>query len=197
MKKLVVTFIISIVILLTLVTGESFYVAKCRTDISKFQDEISELQTQNKNLRSENIEISSYKSDLENENNQMKNALGEEHPIYKRQQECMKKQNYTTAAMTNCTYTASDEWAKEIDTNIVLLKQYMTPQQYNLLVDSQNKWKEYEKTESKLLAETVGTFVGTMYIPTLAGMQEDIVEKRAKDLSSLYYYMSDENIMRN
>ena len=109
----------------------------------------------------------------------------------------MKKQNYTTAAMTNCTYTASDEWAKEIDTYIVLLKQYMTHQQYNLLVDSQNKWKEYEKAESKLLAETVGTFVGTMYIPTLAGMQEDIVEKRAKNLSSLYYYMSDENIMRN
>ena len=197
MKKLVITFIVIIVILLTLVTGESFYVAKCRNSISKFQNEISNLQVMNKNLRSENLEISSYKSDLENENNQMKNALGEEHPIYKRQQECMKKQNYTTAAMTNCTYAASDEWAKEIDTNIVLLKQYMTPQQYNLLVDSQNKWKEYEKAESKLLAETVGTFVGTMYVPTLAGMQEGIVKKRASDLSVLYYYMSDKDIMKN
>ena len=197
MKKLVITSIISIVILLTLVTGESFYIAKCRNNILKFQNEISNLQVINKNLRSENLDISSYKSDLENENSQMKNALGEEHPIYKRQQECMKKQNYTTAAMANCTYAASDEWAKEIDTNIVLLKQYMTPQQYNLLVDSQNKWKEYEKAESKLYKETVGTFVGTMYIPTLAGMQEDIVEKRAKDLSGLYYYMSDENIMKN
>lgn len=86
---------------------------------------------------------------------------------------------------------------KEIDANIVLLKQYMTPQQYKLLVDSQNKWKAYEKAENMLYKETVGTFVGTMYIPTLAGMQEDIVEKRAKDLSSLYYYMSDENIVKN
>ena len=197
MRKLIISFIISMVALLTLVASEGFYIIKYRNSISKFQNELSELQVQNKNLRSENLELSSNKSDLENDNNQMKNALGEEHPIYKRQQECMKKQNYTTAAMTNCTYTASDEWAKEIDTYIVLLKQYMTHQQYNLLVDSQNKWKEYEKAESKLLAETVGTFVGTMYIPTLAGMQEDIVEKRAKNLSSLYYYMSDENIMRN
>ena len=116
--------------------------------------------------------------------------------FYKRQQECMKKQNYTTAAMANCTYAASDEWAKEIDTNIVLLKQYMTPQQYKLLLESQNKWKEYEKAESKLLAETVGTFVGTMYIPTLAGMQEVIIKKRASDLSILYYYMSDKDIMK-
>ena len=99
--------------------------------------------------------------------------------------------------MANCTYAASDEWAKEIDTNIVLLKQYMTSQQYNLLVESQNKWKEYEKVESKLYKETIGTFVGTMFIPTLAGMQEDIVKQRASDLSSLYYYMSDENIMKN
>jgi hypothetical protein len=109
----------------------------------------------------------------------------------------MKKQNYTTAAMADCTYTALDEWSKEIDTQIVLLKQYMTPQQYKLLVDSQNKWKEYEKAERKLYNETIGTFVGTMYIPTLAGMQEAIVEQRARDLSSLYYYMSDKDIMKN
>lgn len=112
MKKFVIVFIITIVVLITLVVGEGFYIAKCRTSISKFQNEISELQVQNKNLRSENLELSSSKSDLENENNLMKNALGEEHPINIRQQECMKKQNYTTAAMANCTYTASDEWAK-------------------------------------------------------------------------------------
>ena len=41
------------------------------------------------------------------------------------------------------------------------------------------------------------SFSGTMFIPTLAGMQEDIVKQRASDLSSLYYYMSDENIMKN
>ena len=197
MKKLVIVFVISIAVLLTLVVGEGFYIAKCRNNISKSQNEISNLQVQNKNLRSENSELSSSKSDLENENNRIKNALGEEHPIYKRQKECMRKQNYTTAAMANCTYTASDEWAKEIDTNIVLLKQYMTPQQYNLLVASQNKWKEYEKAESKLYKETIGTFVGTMFIPTLAGMQEDIVKQRASDLSILYQYMSDENIMKN
>jgi len=197
MKKLVIVNIISLAVLHTLVVGEGFYIVKCRNNISKFQNEISELQVQNKNLRSENSELSNSKFDSENENTRMKNALGEEHPIYKRQQECMKKQNYTTAAMANCTYAASDEWAKEIDTNIVLLKQYMTPQQYKLLVDSQNKWKEYEKVESKLYKETIGTFVGTMFIPTLAGMQEDIVKQRASDLSSLYYYMSDENIMKN
>ena len=197
MKKLIIVFIISIAILLTLVVGEGFYITKCRNSISKFKNEISTLQGQNENLRSENLELSSFKSDLESDNNQMKNALGEEHPIYQKQQECMKKQNYTTAAMANCTYTASDEWAKEIDTNIVLLKQYMTTQQYKLLVDSQNKWKEYEKAESKLYKETIGSFVGTMFVPTLAGMQEDIVKQRASDLSSLYYYMSDENIMKN
>ena len=197
MKKSVIVYIISYAVLLTLVVCEGFYIAKCRNNISKFQNEISELQVQNKNLRLENSELSNSKFHLENENNRMKNALGEEHPIYKRQQECMKKQNYTTAAMANCTYAALDEWTKEIDTNILLLKQYMTSQQYKLLVDSQNKWKEYEKAESKLYKETVGTFVGTMYIPTLAGMQEGIVEKRASDLSILYYYMSDKNIIKN
>lgn len=197
MKKLVIAFAISFTIILTLVFGEGFYIVKYRNSIFKLKYEISELQAQNQNLRSENLELTSSKFDFENKNNQMKNALGEEHPIYIRQQECMKKQNYTTAAMSNCTYAASDEWAKEIYTNLVLLKRYMTPQQYELLVNSQNKWKEYEKAESKLYKETIGTFVGTMYIPTLAGMQENIVKQRASDLSILYYYMSDKNIMKN
>lgn len=181
MKKLVIIFIINIVILSILAVGEGFYIAKCRNNITKFQKEISELQAQNK----------------KEENNQMKNELDEEHPINIRQQECMKKQNYTTAAMANCTYAATDEWSKEIDTYIVLIKPYMTPQQYELLIDSQDKWKAYEKAERQLYKETIGTFVGTMYIPILAGMQEDIVEHRARDLSSLYHYMSDENIMKN
>ncbi|MEE3350087.1 MAG: lysozyme inhibitor LprI family protein [Candidatus Gastranaerophilaceae bacterium] len=197
MKKSVIVFIITVVALLTLVVGEGFYIVKCRTGISKSQNEISDLQTLNNNLRSEILELKSSELNLENENISLKDIQGENHPINIRQQECMKKQNYTTAAMADCTYTALDEWSKEIDTQIVLLKQYMTPQQYKLLVDSQNKWKEYEKAERKLLVETIGTFVGTMYIPTLAGMQEAIVEQRARDLSSLYYYMSDKDIMKN
>lgn len=197
MKKFVIVFIITVVALLTLVVGEGFYIVKYRTGISKFQNEISDLQTLNNNLRSEILELKNSELNLENENISLKDVQGENHPINIRQQECMKKQNYTTAAMADCTYTALDEWSKEIDTQIVLLKQYMTPQQYKLLVDSQNKWKEYEKAERKLLVETIGTFVGTMYIPALAGMHEAIVEQRARDLSSLYYYMSDKDIMKN
>ena len=143
MKKSVIVFIITVVALLTLVVGEGFYIVKYRTGISKFQNEISDLQTLNNNLRSEILELKSSELNLENENISLKDVQGENHPINIRQQECMKKQNYTTAAMADCTYTALDEWSKEIDTQIVLLKQYMTPQQYKLLVDSQNKWKEY------------------------------------------------------
>lgn len=197
MKKSVIVFIITVVALLTLVVGEGFYIVKYRTGISKFQNEISDLQTLNNNLRSEILELKSSELNLENENISLKDIQGENHPINIRQQECMKKQNYTTAAMADCTYTALDEWSKEIDTQIVLLKQYMTPQQYKLLVDSQNKWKEYEKAERKLLVETIGTFVGTMYIVTLVGKQENIVEQRAVNLSGLYHYMSDKNIMKN
>lgn len=197
MKKSVIVFIITVVALLTLVVGEGFYIVKYRTGISKFQNEISDLQTLNNNLRSEILELKSSELNLENENISLKDVQGENHPINIRQQECMKKQNYTTAAMADCTYTALDEWSKEIDTQIVLLKQYMTPQQYKLLVDSQNKWKEYEKAERKLLVETIGTFVGTMYIVTLVGKQENIVEQRAVNLSGLYHYMSDKNIMKN
>ena len=51
--------------------------------------------------------------------------------------------------------------------------------------------------ERILLVETIGTFVGTMYIVTLAGKQENIVEQRAVNLSGLYHYMSDKNIMKN
>lgn len=197
MKKIIIIFIISTIVMLTLVTSEGLYILKCRKIISKYKTEITTLEKQNKEISFSTRNLQNTNSDLKHENEGLKSILGENHPIYIRHQECMRKQNYTTAAMASCTYSARDEWYKEIDTNIMLLKNHMTKQQYNLLVNSQNKWIEYEKAEEKLLAETIGTFVGTMYIPTLAGMQEEIVKQRASDLSSLYNYMSDKYIMKN
>ena len=197
MKKIIIIFSVSTILLLLVTFIEGFYILKCRNTILQFSNEISNLHSMNGNLRSEIQKLENSTFDLENENNQMKNALGENHPINIKQQECMKKQNYTTAAMNSCTYLAIDDWYKEIDIDVLLLKKYMTKQQYNLLVDSQNKWNAYEKAERKLLVETIGTFVGTMYTTVLAGKQEALVETRAKNIHSLYEFMSDEDIMKN
>ena len=197
MRKLIIIFSICIFILLALVVCEGLYIVKLGAQLSKYKTEISKLEKLNSEMRSENKDLGSSNTDLKEENKYLKDLLGENLPINIRQQECMKKQNYTTAAMNNCTYAAIDEWYKEIDNTILLLKNHMTKRQYNLLVDSQNKWKAYEIAERKLYNETIGTFVGTMYTTVLAGKNEELAENRARELSGLYHYMSDTGIMKN
>ena len=103
----------------------------------------------------------------------------------------MKTCNYTTACMNNCVYNSIPKWEKEIDKNIKLLEKIMNKEQIELLHDSQKKWVLYKDAQQKLNSETIGTMMGTMYTNILASEQIYLIELRAKELDSLYYYYSE------
>ena len=70
----------------------------------------------------------------------------------------------------------------------------MTVEQYKLLTDSQKKWQQYEQSQRALLGATIGTKVGSIYTNILAGINNQIVKRRAEDLFEIYDYYTDYSI---
>ena len=115
----------------------------------------------------------------------------ESHPIEKAVQECMKKEDYTTVGMSKCVDDSINDWNKEIDKYLSLLKEMLPEEQYDLLETSQNKWEDYKKAQWAFLNAAIDEKHGTMYINVLSGDRAGVVEKRAKDLSGLFFELTD------
>ena len=113
------------------------------------------------------------------------------HPIEKAVQECMKKEDYTTVGMSKCVDDSINDWNKEIDKYLSLLKEVLPEEQYDLLETSQNKWEDYKKAQWAFLNAAIDEKHGTMYINVLSGDRAGVVEKRAKDLSGLFFELTD------
>ena len=148
---------------------------------------------QNKQLKSLTIQLSEQKrliADLKEEKNNIMPEAGI-HPIEKDVQNCMKKEDYTTAGMSKCVDNSINDWNKEIDKYLSLLKDTLPEDKYKLLQISQEKWEEYKKAQWQLLEATLSEKDGTMYINILSGDKADVVEKRAKDLSGFYFELTD------
>ena len=148
---------------------------------------------QNKQLKSLTIQLSEQKRIIaglkEEKNNIMPEA--ESHPIEKAVQNCMKQEDYTTAGMSKCVDASINDWNKEIDKYLLLLKDTLPEDKYKLLQISQEKWEEYKNAQWQLLEATLSEKDGTMYINILSGDKADVVEKRAKDLSGFYFELTD------
>ena len=148
---------------------------------------------QNKQLKSLTIQLSEQKrliADLKEEKNNIMPEAGI-HPIEKDVQNCMKKEDYTTAGMSKCVDNSINDWNKEIDKYLSLLKDTLPEDKYKLLQISQEKWEEYKNAQWQLLEATLSEKDGTMYINILSGDKADVVEKRAKDLSGFYFELTD------
>lgn len=113
------------------------------------------------------------------------------HPIEKAEQDCMKKENYTTAAMLNCVEISIDEWTIETEKYYNNLMNILPKQQQLLLIDSQKKWNEYKKIQWELNKRTLCKKVGSMYVTICIGNDADLVKNRAQELESLYYFLTE------
>lgn len=118
-------------------------------------------------------------------------SKAEIHPIEKAVQECMKKEDYTTVGMSKCVDDSINDWNKEIDKYLSLFKETLPEEQYDLLKNSQNKWEDYKKAQWAFFNAAISEKQGTMYINVLSGDRAGVVEKRAKDLSGLFFELTD------
>lgn len=148
---------------------------------------------QNKQLKSLTIQLSEQKRIIAGLKEEKNNIMPEAgiHPIEKDVQNCMKKEDYTTAGMSKCVDNSINDWNKEIDKYLSLLKDTLPEDKYKLLQISQEKWEEYKKAQWQLLDVALSEKDGTMYINILSGDKADVVEKRAKDLSGFYFELTD------
>lgn len=103
----------------------------------------------------------------------------------------MKKEDYATVGMSKCVDDSINDWNNEIDKYLLLFKETLPKEQYNLLETSQNEWEDYKKAQWAFLNAVIGEKQGTMYINVLSGDRAGLVEKRAKDLSGLFFELTD------
>jgi len=127
-------------------------------------------------------------SNLHNEIKSLKEPT-ELHPIEKAVQDCMKKENYTTYGMSKCVDNSIYAWQDEINKTLTNLKNTLSKDEYKLLLESQNKWDDYKNTMFSILDNTLGQKQGSIYINILSGNKAGIIETRARELESLYYFL--------
>jgi uncharacterized protein YecT (DUF1311 family) len=120
-------------------------------------------------------------------------AFGQEkevdlHPIEKKLEDCLATDsNQTTAGMTNCVYSAVDEWDKELNKYYQILMDVMSATGKENLKISQRKWIEYRDKEFRFISTFYnGEMQGTMWIVVAADHRMSIVRDRAIELKGYY-----------
>lgn len=133
---------------------------------------------QNKENSNTNI-TSNIKEELVNENIEEKieeknNKI--EHPIDIELGKCIEKDS-TNSGMINCGYIAIDGWNNEINKNLDNLKSILTPEQFAIVKDSQDKWEEYKNKElvtlKKLVFEHDGRYHQVAYVAEHIGLLKE------------------------
>lgn len=113
------------------------------------------------------------------------------YPIDIEERKCIKNAGGSNIAMGNCVYTAMDAWYKEIEKNLKILKEIMTPEQYKRLEASQKNWENYVKSEFELDDNVIFYKTGTVYYPINAASKHTVVKDRAIVLESYISYMKE------
>lgn len=181
MKKII---LISIISLLTLSTIAGVYFS------IKYYRQVKSLSNVNLENNSQIEKLTSELEDLKKTNKMLKDSLTIEQSIFYKTQECMKKENYTTAGMNGCVYDSVDDWEKEINKHLSDLKKITTKEQYALVQKAQRDWETYRKSQSIANSELLLSKKGTIYTNYVAAMNVDIYGDRAAELDSLYYFFS-------
>ena len=139
-------------------------------------------------LSQQEYQQANQKISLNNEDSQTnekaKEPLENLHPIDKAERDCIAK-NMTTTGMSECSYKAMNEWFKEIDKYISLLKNVTSKEDYNKILNTQAKWKEYQEAEFKAVSILINK-QGTIFQNILSGEERGLVRQRALNLKFLY-----------
>jgi uncharacterized protein YecT (DUF1311 family) len=112
------------------------------------------------------------------------------HPIDVWLEKCMEKENYTTAGMLNCSSQALDKWDKELNRVYKELMKKLSPEERELLKQSQQQWIKFKDAEFKFLDNLyLGT--GTMIPVMIMGDKLDIISERVKMLERYLNYINE------
>jgi uncharacterized protein YecT (DUF1311 family) len=103
------------------------------------------------------------------------------HPIDVWLEKCMEKENYTTAGMLNCSSQALDKWDKELNRVYKELIKKLSPEEKELLKQSQRQWIKFRDAEFKWIS---GLYlgIGTNIPLEKMSIMLDIVKERVKML---------------
>ena len=173
MKKLLYCFIITLLCILSFLTG--FFVKKS-VDEKLFKH----FKTEINNLKDENKFINDLNDKLLNNNN----------PIPEKEKKCLDKAS-STADSLNCSYIAEKEWENEILKSLELLKQSMTEEQYKIIKDNQYLWIKQNKSNNEIINKFIFNHSGTMYYQLAVSDIVELKKQRAEFLNWIYKIHTD------
>lgn len=110
--------------------------------------------------------------------------MEQSYTIDKIEEICISK-NYSTQGMLECTYKAKIAWENEINTNLTLLKNITSKEDFKNIQLSQKYWETYRDKEN-LLYDLIQQKQGTMFQNVVAGYKRDLSKQRALELKSIY-----------
>ncbi len=107
--------------------------------------------------------------------------------IDKELNECI-NEHPTTQGSADCIVKATAEWDKILNKYYSLLKDVLSDEGKQILVDAQREWIKMRDKEFALIDQVyhVETGGGTMYISTALYAKMEIVQKRALELQTYY-----------
>ena len=114
------------------------------------------------------------------------------HPIDIEEEKCIKIADNSNIGMGNCALKATEDWFKEIDKNLMTLKQMLPAEKYTKIAASQKKWENYIKSEFDVNENVIFHKTGTIYYTISAGQKAYIVKERALLLKSYIQYANEQ-----
>jgi uncharacterized protein YecT (DUF1311 family) len=113
------------------------------------------------------------------------------HPIDVWLEKCMEKENYTTAGMLNCSSQALDKWDKELNRVYKELMKKLSPEEKELLKQSQQQWIKFKDAEFKWIESFYNSREGTMFPVMGMGEKLHLVSERVKVLEGYLLYLKE------
>jgi uncharacterized protein YecT (DUF1311 family) len=109
------------------------------------------------------------------------------HPIDLKTEQCLSiDSNQSTFGMINCIRTAMEEWDAELNKYYNLLMDTLSIDEQEKLRAAQRKWLEFRDKEFVFIETMHGNMEGTMWKIVEADSHNNIVRKRALELTSYY-----------
>jgi len=99
----------------------------------------------------------------------------------------MEKENYTTAGMLNCSSQALDKWDKELNRVYKELIKELSPEEKELLKQSQLQWIKFRDAEFKWIEGFYNSREETMFPVMEMGEKLHLVSERVKVLEGYLY----------
>ena len=113
------------------------------------------------------------------------NAQNEQkHSIDKMEEICLSNKS-STQEMNECTFKAMDDWNKEIEKYLALLKNITSKDDFENIQISQKNWEKFRDSEI-VVYNLIQQKEGTMFQNISTGFKRELIKQRAIELKSLY-----------